>query len=164
MQARKEHAELMRTKFKEENAKAICWINVFSTVATIILAAGTLSILNTELTSCSTTKLRLTLWIMLGMHCINVTEAICNLTYLDKIFCGCLCVIGFFVYELAALNYMLAVFVRSSACAKETPYQYYWLLVNLVVYFGFVALAVIYHIKSLCGSSEHDDCKDEPKE
>jgi sterol desaturase/sphingolipid hydroxylase (fatty acid hydroxylase superfamily) len=101
------------------------------------------------------------LYIMLGMHAINITEAVCSMTYLDKIFCGCICIIGFFFFELAALNYMIVTFSNSSGCKATTPYQYWWLGLNLVVYFFFVLIACYFHIRSLCGSPDEEDKKTE---
>ena len=85
---------------------------------TVGLAVATLVILKSDPTKCDASALRLTLWLMLGMHVINTVEAVCGLTGLDRIFCGCLCVIGFFVYEVAVLVYMLVVFNNSEPCKK----------------------------------------------
>jgi hypothetical protein len=99
----------------------ICVVNLISTVITIGLAVATLVILTADKTSCDASKLRLTLWLMLGMHVINTVEAVCGLTGLDNIFCGCLCVVGFFMYEIAVLVYMQAVFYNSKPCEDQTP-------------------------------------------
>ena len=91
---------------KEANKKSLCIVNLLSTLATIGLAVGTLIVLNNETQSCEGTALRVTLWLMLGMHATNIVESVCGLTGLEKIFCGCICVIAFFVYEVAVLIYM----------------------------------------------------------
>ena len=67
---------------------------------------GTVIILNTDDGDCPDSNLRLTLYLMIAMHAINATEGICGLTGLDNIFCGCICIIGFFAYEVAVLAYM----------------------------------------------------------
>ena len=92
-----------------------------STIATVALAMGTLTILAIETESCSTTYLRLTLWLMLGMHITNIIESVCQLTGFSKIFCGCICTISFFVYEVAVLVYMQVIFYHSDDCEDETP-------------------------------------------
>ena len=74
------------------------------------MLAGTLVILNVEPGECKDSHLRLTLWLMIGMHAINIVESVCGLTGLDRIFCGCICVIGFFAYEVGVLIYMQSVY------------------------------------------------------
>ena len=102
---------------------------------------------------------------MLGMHAINITEAVCGLTGLDHIFCGCICVISFFAYEIAVLIYMQSVYYTSGHCkeAGQTPEQYWWLLVNILVYFGFVIIACYFHIRSLCGGPSKEEIEEEEK-
>ena len=97
---------------------------------------------------------------MIGMHVINITEAICGLTHLDKIFCGCICVIGFFLYEVAVLIYMQVVYYRDSYCSEQVPQQYYWLLVNIVVYFIFLAVTLVFQIRGLCGGPSEAELAD----
>ena len=107
--------KLKQLEFKEKNAHAICWVNIISTLVTVGLVIGTLVIVNTEYNidpaypnqhNCEGSHLYITMWLMIGMHCINITESVCGLTGLDTIFCGCICIIGFFVYEIAVLIYM----------------------------------------------------------
>jgi hypothetical protein len=45
---RSERYKLKQLQFKEDNAKALCWVNVISTVVTVGLVIGTLVIVNTE--------------------------------------------------------------------------------------------------------------------
>ena len=112
----REKYRLRSLEFKENNKKALCIVNLLTTVITIGLAIATLSILNTETTECEGSSLRMTVWLMLGMHVINIVEAVCGLIGLDKIFCGCCCIIGFFVYEVAVLGYMNSIFYTSGHC------------------------------------------------
>lgn len=149
---RREKYNAKLLEYKESNKKCLCIANLFSVVITIACAIGTLVILNTEHGSCSTSWLRVTLWLMLGMHCINALEGVCGLTGFDKIFCGCLCVVSFFVYEVAVLIYMQIVFYGSGECKKQTPIQYWWLLFNLVVYFVLLVILCVIHIRGMCSS------------
>ena len=94
-------------RYQEENSRKLCIYNISSVVITLSCLAGTLIILNTtEQEACSNSWLRITLWLMVGMHGINALEGVCGLTGLDKIFCGCLCVVAFFAYEVAVLAYI----------------------------------------------------------
>ena len=104
------------------------------------------------------------MWLMLGMHCINALEGVCGLTGLDKIFCGCLCVVGFFVYEIAVLVYMQSVFYASPHCKNETPDQYWWLLFNIIVYFALLAVLCVIHIRGMCGSPSEEEVNKELEE
>lgn len=113
---RREKYNAKLLEFKESNKRVLCFANLFSTVITIACAIGTLIVLNTETESCDASYLRMTTWLMLGMHCINALEGVCGLTGLDKIFCGCLCIVGFFAYEVAVLVYMQTVFYASGEC------------------------------------------------
>lgn len=119
---RREKYDAKLLEYKESNKSILCIANVFSTVITIGCAIGTLVILGTETSTCSETNLRFTNWLMLGMHCINALEGVCGLTGLDKIFCGCLCVVSFFIYEVCVLVYMQSIFYTSGPCKTETPY------------------------------------------
>ena len=101
---------------------------------------------------------------MLGMHCINALEGVCGLTGLDKIFCGCLCIIGFFVYEIAVLVYMQTVFYSSGPCQEETPVQYWWLLFNIIVYFVLFAILCLIHVRGMCASPSQEEVDKELKE
>mmetsp|Transcript_7139 Transcript_7139/g.6229 ORF Transcript_7139/g.6229 Transcript_7139/m.6229 type:complete len:91 (+) Transcript_7139:73-345(+) len=87
----------------------LCYVNVISFLLTIAMFFATIAILIKEPEDCTEYNLRLTLFLILGMHAINTTEQICGLTGLDHIFCGCCCVIGFFLYEIAVLVYMVTV-------------------------------------------------------
>lgn len=113
---RREKYNAKLLEYKEDNKRTLCIANLFSTVITIACAVGTLIVLNKETGSCDASHLRLTMWLMLGMHAINALEGVCGLTGLDKIFCGCLCTIGFFVYEVAVLVYMQSIFYTSGKC------------------------------------------------
>src|ERR1035441_6785263 len=95
--------KLRQHEFKENNKKALCIVNLTSTLATVGLMVGTLAILNIETTSCTATHLRLCMWLMIAMHATNIIESVCGLTGLDKIFCGCICVLSFFAYEVGVL-------------------------------------------------------------
>lgn len=160
-QRMQEKYKLEMQEFKEDNKKSICFINLFSTIATVALAIGTIWILNLETNSCDHSYLRLTLWLMLGMHATNIIEAVCNLTGLATIFCGCCCVIGFFVYEIAVLVYMNSVFYTSGECRDETPKQYWWLLTNIIVYFAFLGIACVFHLRSIFGSPSKKEVEEE---
>ena len=115
---RKEKYTAKLHEFKEANKKKLCVANIFSTVITIGCAIATLVILKSDYPTCKETNLNTTLWLMFGMHIINALEGACGLIGLDKIFCGCICVIGFFVYEVAVLFYMQWILYSSTACAS----------------------------------------------
>ena len=105
------------------------------------------------------------MWLMIAMHATNIIESVCGLTGLDKIFCGCICVLSFFAYEVGVLIYMQTVFYSSGACEAQTPKQYWWLLVNIIVYFGFVVVACYFHLRAMFGApSEKDIEKEEAKD
>ncbi len=108
--------KLRQLEFKEDNKKALCIVNLTSTIATVGLLVGTLAILNIETASCDATHLRLCMWLMIAMHATNIIESVCGLTGLDKIFCGCICVLAFFAYEVGVLIYMQTVYYSSGAC------------------------------------------------
>ncbi len=101
---------------------------------------------------------------MLIMHATNILESVCQLTGFDKIFCGCICCIAFFVYEVAVLIYLQTIYLSSSDCKAETPKQYYWLLVNLIVYFLFFFLAIFIQIKSWIAKPSEEDAEKEVTE
>jgi flagellar basal body-associated protein FliL len=136
-----------KAQFQEKNKKMLCIINVLSTVVTTGLAMGTLIVLNMEEDNCAT-RLRLTLWLMLIMHATNILESVCQLTGLEKLCCGLLCCLAFFVYEVAVIVYMNVIFFNSDACAATAPKQYWWLLINIIVYFFFFFIAIIVQFKS----------------
>ena len=161
---RREKYNAKLLEYKEDNKRTLCIANLFSTVITIACAIGTLVILNYETASCNASYLRITTWLMLGMHCINALEGVCGLTGLDKIFCGCLCVIAFFAYEVAVLVYMQTVFYSSSECEKQTPYQYWWLLGNIIVYFVLLAILCIIHIRGMFSSPSQEEVDKELEE
>jgi hypothetical protein len=135
-----------------------------STVVTIGLAVATLVVLNTEKAACSDSNLRLTMWLMLGMHATNIVEQVCSMTGLDRICCGCICIVGFFVYEVAVLVYMQSIFYSSGHCEQETPNQYWFLLFNIIVYFAFLAITVFFHCRSICASVSREEVLKEVKE
>jgi predicted membrane channel-forming protein YqfA (hemolysin III family) len=119
--SRQQKYKLRQLEFKENNRKSLCIVNLIATIVTIGLAIGTLVILTTDSSSCTASHLRTTLWLMLGMHVINTVESVCGLTGFDRIFCGCICTVGFFVYEVAVLVYMNTVYLNSKECESQTP-------------------------------------------
>jgi hypothetical protein len=160
---RHERIKLRQLEFKENNKHSLCIVNLVSTVLTVGLAIATLAILKSDPTKCDASHLRITLWLMLGMHLVNTVEAVCGLTGFDKIFCGCICTIGFFVYEVAVLVYMQVVFYSSGPCEQQTPVQYWWLLGNIIVYFGFLAVACYYHIRGMFGGPSEQELEEEER-
>jgi heme/copper-type cytochrome/quinol oxidase subunit 2 len=86
------------------------------------------------------------------------------MTGLDRICCGCLCIIGFFFYEVAVLVYMQSIFYSSGHCENDTPHQYWWLLFNIIVYFVFLGVTVFFHLRSVCASVSKDEVEKELKE
>lgn len=159
-----EKFKLKQLEMKEKNKQTMCYVNLIATIVTIGLAVGTLVVLNQEKGKCSDSNLRLTLWLMLAMHGTNIIEQVCSMTGLDRICCGCICIIGFFFYEIAVLVYMQSIFYSAGHCEQETPKQYWWLLFNIIVYFAFLAITVFFHIRSLCASVSKDEVEKELKE
>lgn len=139
-----EKYELKMAQIKQHYEKTLCWVNVISTIATCGLAFGTYLILMNDPSSCKDSHMRLTMWLMLGMHATNIIEAVCKLTYLEKIFCGCICTLCFFLYEVGVLVYMQSILYANEHCSKETPTQYYWLVVNIIVYFLFIFITIFF--------------------
>ena len=103
---------------------------------------------------------------MIGMHAINALEGVCGLTGLDNIFCGCICIIGFFAYEVAVLCYIQTILYTSTHCASSdnpeaTPTQYWWLLFNNIVYFALLIAMLALKIRGMCGSPDKDEVNKE---
>ena len=144
-------------EFQEANKKSLCISNIFSVVITVGCAIGTLIILNSETVKCQNSNLWITLYLMLGMHAINTLEGVCGLTGLDKIFCGCCCVVIFFAYEVGVLLYMQITLYANTHCAKETPTQYWWLLANNVVYIILFIALIILKIRGLCAAPTKEE-------
>ena len=156
-----EKYELKMAHMKEQNQKTLCIVHTVSTVATCGLAFGTYLLLINNPNDCSNSNLRLTLWLMLAMHATNIIEAVCNLTHLEKIFCGCICVILFFLYEVAVLVYMQVIFYANPQCATETPDEYWWLLVNIIVYFGFLLTTIFFWCKGCFATVDKKEVQEE---
>ena len=96
------------------------------------------------------------------MHAINATEGVCGLTGLDNIFCGCLCIIGFFAYEVAVLAYIQTILYTSTHCASRsdplaTPTQYYWLLFNNIVYFALLIAMIALKLRGMCCGPDKEE-------
>lgn len=156
--------KLKMLEMKEENKKTLFMVNLISTIVTVGLVIGTLIILNKEPMVCEGYQLKLTLWLMLGMHATNILEQVCSMTGLDRICCGCICIIGFFFYEIAVLVYMQTVFYTSGSCQEEHPMKYWWLLFNIIVYFFFLMITIYFHCRSICASISKEEVEKEVKE
>jgi Kef-type K+ transport system membrane component KefB len=148
---------------KEKNKKTLCMVNLVSTVVTVALALGTLIVLNKEPGVCEGYQLRLTNWLLLGMHATNILEQVCSMTGLEKLCCGCICILGFFFYELAVLVYMQSVLYTSTECKAEHPMKYYWLLINIIIYFFFFFITIYFHCKTLFTSVSKEEVAKELK-
>ena len=153
-----------KKKFEDDNKSTLCMIHFISTIATVGLAVGTVYVLNVEDYPCKGYHVRLTLWLMLMMHATNILESVCQLTGLSKIFCGCMCTLMFFLYELGVLVYMQSIFYSSGECRVQTPKQYWWLLVNIIIYFGFFFATCYIQIKSCLAAPSEKDAEEELKE
>lgn len=158
-----EKYKLKMLEMKEANKKTLCMVNLISTLVTVGLALGTIVILNKEPGSCEGSPLRLTLWLMLGMHATNIIEQVCSMTGLDTLCCGCCCIIAFFFYEVGVLVYMQSVFYTSDECRKQTPAQYWYLLFNITVYFFFLFITIFFHCKALCTSPTREEIQEDLK-
>lgn len=164
MKRYQEKFKLKQLEMKEANKQTLCYVNLVSTVVTIGLVLGTLIVLQKEPEVCQGYQLKVTLWLMLGMHATNIIEQVCSMTGLDRICCGCICIVGFFLYEIGVLVYMQSVFYTSGECEKDHPLKYWWLLVNIIVYFFFLFITVYFHCKALCASVSRDEVEKEMRE
>ncbi|CDW86201.1 UNKNOWN [Stylonychia lemnae] len=144
-------------EMKEKNKKTICLVNLISTIITTALMIGTLVILNKEPEVCKGHQLKITLWLMLGMHATNIIEQVCSMTGLDRWCCGCICILAFFFYELAVLVYMNSVFYSSGECEEDHPLKYWWLFFNIIVYFFFLFITIYFHCKSFFAAVSRDE-------
>ena len=152
-----EKFKLKMLEMKEENKKTLCYVNLVSTIVTVGLVLGTLIVLNKEPQVCEGYQLKVTLWLMLGMHATNIVEQVCSMTGLDRICCGCICIIGFFVYEIGVLVYMQSVFYTSGECEAQHPLKYWWLLTNIIIYFFFLFITIFFHCRAICASISKDE-------
>ena len=164
MQRYNDKFKLKQLEMREQNKKSLCYVNLVSTLVTVGLVLGTLIILQKEPAVCEGYQLRTTLYLVLGMHATNIIEQVCSMTGLDRIFCGCICILGFFLYEVAVLVYMQSVFYTSGACEAEHPLKYWWLLVNIIVYFFFLFITIYFHCKSFCVSVKREEVEEEMRE
>ena len=98
------------------------------------------------------------------MHATNIIEQVCSMTGLDRICCGCICIIAFFFYEIGVLVYMQSVFYTSGECEKDHPMKYWWLLVNIIVYFFFFFITIYFNCKTLCASVSREEVEKEMRE
>lgn len=106
MKRYQEKFKLKQLEMREKNKQSLCYVNLISTLVTVGLVIGTLVILQKEPAVCEGYQLRTTLYLVLGMHATNIIEQVCSMTGLDRICCGCICILGFFLYEVAVLVYM----------------------------------------------------------
>ena len=160
----KEEQEAYRLKqvaFKQKNKQILCIVNIASFVATIACFFATIAVLAIETEECPYSSLRFTLYLVLGMHVINTVEQVCEITQLDHIFCGCICTIGFFLYEVGVVLYMGIVWASSGACKDITPAQVTILFINMLVYAGFIILACFFQLRSIFGSADEEEKKEE---
>lgn len=161
-----EKYRLKKLEFQENNKKALCYFNIVSTLCTSALAAGTLIVINMDGYSyfCNT-KLTITLYLMLAMHATNILENICQLTSLEKLCCGLLCVLGFFIYEVAVITYMNVVWWNTDAdCKASYPHQYWWLFVNIIIYFVFFFIMLFIQFRQWFASPSEKEVEDEVKQ
>ena len=105
---------------------------------------------------------------MIGMHGINALEGIMGLAGLDAIFCGCICIIGFFAYEVAVLIYIQIILYSSTHCGSiynedATITQYYWLLFNNIVYIALFIAMFALKIRGMCCGPDKDEIEKELK-
>jgi high-affinity K+ transport system ATPase subunit B len=156
-----EKYELKTEQMKKENAKTICVVHTISAIATCGLAFGTVLLLQNDKESCG--NLRITLWLMLLMYATNILESLGELTHLEGCCTSGLCGIIFFVIEVGVIVYMQVVFYTSTECAQagQAPSLYWWLLVNIIVYFGFMFASIYFKIKACCATVDKKEVQEE---
>ena len=69
-----EKFKLKQLEMKEANKQKLCVVNMISTVVTVGLLLGTLLILQKEPLVCEGYQLKMTNWLLIGMHAINIVE------------------------------------------------------------------------------------------
>lgn len=69
-----EKFKLKQLEMKEKNKEILYRVSLISTIITVALAIGTLVVLKKEPQVCEGYQLKVTLWLMLGMHATNIVE------------------------------------------------------------------------------------------
>ena len=94
-------------EYEKEHKQTLCIYNFSLTIIEIGLAIATFYIVWGYGYECTNgPNMNLVIWLIFGMHLINSIEAVFKASGLASVFCGPICRIGFFVYEIAVLVYM----------------------------------------------------------
>jgi len=59
---------------------------------------------------------------------------------------------------------MQVIFYANPQCAQSTPDEYWWLLVNIIVYFGFLFSTIFFWCKGCMASVDKKEVEEELKE
>ena len=157
MKETKQKVKARYADFVTEHKRGWCIFNLITTLVSLGMGVGTFLILNGYTgDNCTTTDLKLTLWLVIVMHLLNALETMMNICGLEKYICGCKLACCFFTYEVGILVYMQMIYFANPKCSTEVPLLHFTLLANILVFYIFVFGGVCFVFRKFCPPPEYD--------
>lgn len=97
------------------------------------------------------------------MHIVNTIETLLNFTGLEKKLCSGTLMCAFFIFEVTVLIYMQVVYFEALQmdCIQYTPLLYFWLMSQILVFYGVVVLTVCFFFRKFCQDPDLVDGEDD---
>jgi len=144
-------------QFTKENRGFWITFNIIATLMSLALAIVTFIIVWQAEYDCAYPGLKIPLWLVGIMHLLNTVETLLNLCGLEKRLCGCLAGCIFFGYEITILVYMQVIYFEAQDCMRQTPLLYFWLLVQILIFYLVLVFSICFIFRKFCGKPEEEE-------
>ena len=144
-------------KFVKENKKHWLWFNLMCTIGSIGMAIGTFVILANYETDCVHSSLRIPLYFVGALHCVNAVETLLNLTGLEKKLCTGPIMCVFLVFEVIVLIYMQVAYFEDQRCFRLATMLYIWLCLNILLFYVVLVVVLCFFFRKFCGEPEVEE-------
>ena len=145
--------------------------NMFAIAISAGLAVGTYAVISIKPVSWDITKdpgvdscsdLRTTLWLVFCMHLTNAIECLINLFGCETKICTGMSLCIYFVFEITILIYSQVIYFKymgytenttpklSESCKPNNPSYYYWLMLNILVFYFVVVMTICVFFRKFC--------------
>lgn len=127
-------------------------------IFSIIFASITMLILVSDTPECESTDLRLGLWLAFSIHFTSFTMLLFHFIGLGFILKKLGRILGlYYFYMVGAMFTTQIIFFKSKDCNLTSPLLYFWVMLNIIMFYVLVAYGIALWGAFICWESEKDE-------
>eukprot|EP00352_Strombidinopsis_acuminata_P007296 CAMPEP_0176350570 /NCGR_PEP_ID=MMETSP0126-20121128/9581_1 /TAXON_ID=141414 ORGANISM="Strombidinopsis acuminatum, Strain SPMC142" /NCGR_SAMPLE_ID=MMETSP0126 /ASSEMBLY_ACC=CAM_ASM_000229 /LENGTH=193 /DNA_ID=CAMNT_0017700661 /DNA_START=17 /DNA_END=598 /DNA_ORIENTATION=- len=139
-------------RFTKNNKKFWIWFNIATALVNAALAFGQVWI--SKYDDCG--GIMIVVWGLFSVNVVNFLVCSATLCGITRRFCRCTGVSAYVIYQVVILIWANIVYFQSmeSNCANYAPAVYFWLFMNILIIYAFIAFVVCFFFRKFCGDPD----------